>query len=208
MCWVEKCKLWRIWTSHWDTAIELWIILFRAYAAHSLISAPASHLGFPTFIFIHGAPSVRRMTRCMCPLCSFACCQTGNGPWQADSWLPCCPPWSAVICCTVSHSHRGSQCGHWRAILDWNSSIPLSNQTNTTLKVNKNPERNTENIRAADPLSVCRPGWKYTWLECAFMYLDLHLTLICPLRYWDDYGLENELSIFCCQIPVVMIMLR
>jgi len=44
-------------------------------------------------------------------LCCFACCQTGNGPWHADSWLSCCPPWLAVICCTVSHSHRGSQSG-------------------------------------------------------------------------------------------------
>ncbi len=142
------------------------------------------------------APSERRMTRCMCPLCCFACCQTGNGPWQADSWLPCCPPWSAVICCTVSHSHRGSQCGHWRAILDWNSSVPLSNQTSSTLKVNKNPERNTGNIRAADPLFVCRPRWKYTWCECGFIYLDFQMTLICPLRCWDDYGLENGLNIF------------
>lgn len=74
-------------------------------------------------------PSERKMSRCMRPQCSFACCQTGNGPWQADSWLPRRPPWSAVICCTVSHSYRGSKCGHWQAILDRNSSIRLSEQT-------------------------------------------------------------------------------
>lgn len=73
--------------------IELWILCSVALA---------NHLGFPTFMVIHGAPSEGRMTRCMCPLCCFACCQTENGPWQADSWLPCCPLWSAVICCTVS----------------------------------------------------------------------------------------------------------
>lgn len=123
----------------------------------------------------------RRMTRCMCPLCCFACCQTGDGPWQADSWLPHCPLWSAVISCTVSHSHRGSQCGHWQAILDWNSNIPLSKQTNTTLKVNKNPERNTDKIGGADPLFVCCPRWKYTVgaVSLVFIYLDLH---ICPLE--------------------------
>lgn len=194
MCSVYKCRLWRISILHWDTAIELWIILFRAYTA--MPTPWPLTLVSPILIFIHGAPSERRMTDCMCPLSCFDCCQTGSGPWQADSWLPCCPPWSAVICCTVSHSHRGSQCGHWQAILDWNSSIPLSNQTNTTLKVNNNPERNTDNIRAADPLFVCRPRWKYTWCECGFLYLDLCMTWICPLRCWDEYGFENRLNIF------------
>lgn len=74
----------------------------------SLRSTFSSHLDLPTFMFIHGAPSEGRVTPCMCPLCCFACCHTGNGPWQADSWLPRCPPWSAVVCCTVSHCHRGS----------------------------------------------------------------------------------------------------
>lgn len=60
----------------------------------------------------------------------------------------------AVLCLTATVA---VQCGHWRAILDWNSSIPLSNQTNTTLKVSTNSEKNTDNIRAVDLLFVCRP---------------------------------------------------
>ncbi len=57
---------------------------------------------FPHFNLHPQCPSERRTARCMCPLCCFACCQAGNGPWQADSWLPDCPQWSAVICGMVS----------------------------------------------------------------------------------------------------------
>lgn len=118
----------------------------------------ASHLAFQTSIFIHIAPSEKRMTSCVCPLVLL--CLLLDREWTMAGWqlAPRCPPWSAVVCCTVSHCCRGSQWGHRQAILDRNSNIPLSNQTNTTLKVNKNPEWNTDNIRAAGPLFVCGPG--------------------------------------------------
>lgn len=185
-----------IWTQLWSYGLFCLGLMQRV----GLIFALFCHLSFPTLIFIHGAPSERRTARCMCPLCYFACCQAGNEPWQADSWLPHCPSWSAVVCCPVSHCHCGSQCGHGQDILDWNSSISVSNQTNSTLKVNKNPERNTDNIRAADSLFVGRPRWKYMWRE-RFFYtfgschdFDLPLGMLRWIRpqKWTQYILLNS----------------
>lgn len=125
----------RIWCLHLNIATEWWILLFRACIAQSLIFSLASHLGFPNF-YLHpwcplweGSDALHVSPVLLCLLL--------DREWTMADWQLAPPLWSAVVCCTVSHCHCGSQCGHWQAILDWNSSIPLSNQTNTTLKVNK-----------------------------------------------------------------------
>lgn len=156
---VWKCRQYRMQTLIWDSAT--WITLFGVYTAFTLCYHARSPW-FPAFILIQGAPSERRVTCWMCPpvfLCLLSNRERTLACWQLA------PLRSTVICCTVSRSHCGSQCGHWQAILDWNSYIPLSNQTSTTLKVNKNPERKIDNIRAADP--------PYLWEDC--------VSLICPI---------------------------
>lgn len=107
--------------------------------------------------------------------------------WKLEYWQ------LALLLSLVISSHllcRVSRCGHWQAILGRNFSVPLSNQTNTTLKVNTSAERKMDKIRAADPLFLCGLKWQCMWCKHTDVRLNLYLTFL-PLRYKDYYYPEN-----------------
>lgn len=153
----QKCTLWWMWI----LLRHLWV--YFVLCLHSTVPqfSPVQSPCFPHFYLHPRRPLWEEPDPAVCvPCAALPAVRQGTDSGRLTAGSPAAPPWSAVICCPVSHSRCGSQCRHWQAILDWNSCFPLSNQTNTTLKVNKNPERGTDNIRAADSLFAGWPGWK------------------------------------------------
>ncbi len=76
---------------HQDTAIELWIILLRAYATLWLVFALVCHLGFPTLIFIHSAPLRGEQLAACVPCVALPAVRQGMDPGRLTAGSPTVP---------------------------------------------------------------------------------------------------------------------
>lgn len=139
-------------------------VFFFPSSPHSRVTlSPHPQLLSPTAL----TPSERRVPRCCRPLCCFACCTMEGEPWQADSWLPRCPLWSAVClrchcggpACTQT-GYSGPKFQH-----------PSVKANKRYLKGQQNPGQR-HRLQRGQPAS-CLFG---NWCGCCFCYMCICCT--------------------------------